>query len=137
MQAQTAHKDTDREHRIASHCRRSRRASKQRAKQAGSDRSEWCRQAHSGCLDVPPGNTLCLQEVLAVRKIFLALQLDDVQGQQLTEDRLRSSIEQAEATKFAMAESRIHSMRSRRQMTDSSTSRLAAPRPRSGLPGWL
>lgn len=86
---------------------------KTRATDAGISRSEWCRKAILGCVDLPLGNRLILEEVMALRKILLALKLDGIHGLALSEDRLRFLIEQAENTKAAMAESRIHSMRSK------------------------
>ena len=86
---------------------------KSRATEAGISRSEWCRKAILGYLDLPLGNRLILEEVMSLRKIVLALKLDEVHGLALSEERLRFLIEQAETTKAAMAESRIHSMRSK------------------------
>lgn len=83
-----------------------------RAEAAGITKSEWCRRAILGSLDVSPGTRLVLQEVLALRKIFLALQLDKMQGEPPSEDRLRFLVDQAESTKRAMAETRVVAMRS-------------------------
>ncbi len=88
-------------------------AIKARANEAGISKSEWCRKAILGYLDLPLGNRLLLEELMALRKIILALELDQSHGVPLTEDRLRFLIEQAETTKCAMAESRIHSIRSK------------------------
>lgn len=86
---------------------------KARAKTEGITKSEWCRQALLSCLEVPSASRLVLQEILALRKVFLVLKLDEIHSHSLTEDRLRFLIEQAETTKAAMAESRIQSMRSK------------------------
>src|SRR5947209_2086051 len=83
---------------------------KARATEAGISRSEWCRKAILGCLDLPLGNRLIMEELMALRKVLLALKLDETHGLPLSEDRLRFLIEQAETTKAAMAQSRIHSM---------------------------
>lgn len=86
---------------------------KARAAEAGISRSEWCRKAILGCLDMPLGDRLILEELMALRKIILALKVDDAHALPLSEDRLRFLIEQAETTKAAMAQSRIHSIRSK------------------------
>jgi hypothetical protein len=66
-------------------------------------------------LDTSLDTRLVLSETLALRKIVLALHLDLSQGQAVTEQRIRSVVENAEATKFAMAESRIHAFRSQKK----------------------
>ena len=86
-----------------------------RAEEAGISLSEWCRQLLLDGLAVSPETRLILSEVLAVRKVFLALMLDLIQGQKPNEPRIREVVDQAEATKFAMAESRIHKFRSQKQ----------------------
>ncbi len=80
------------------------------AKQAGLTVSEWARQTHLDALEVPPWSHVLLREIMALRKIVIAVQLDNVQGQTPTENRLRSIIENAESTKHAMADSRLHSI---------------------------
>jgi hypothetical protein len=84
----------------------------ERAKQASQSSSQWGRQAILDCLQMSAGTRVVLQELMALRKTYLALKLDEIHAQPLTEDRLRLLLEQAEATKAAMAENRIHSMRS-------------------------
>jgi hypothetical protein len=84
----------------------------QRAQQAGLSLSEWCRQALLRALDVSPETRLLLSELLAIRKVFLALHVEALQGQPLNEQRVRQAVENAEATKHAMADSRIHAFRS-------------------------
>jgi hypothetical protein len=84
----------------------------ERARQAGQTSSEWGRQTILQALDASLDTRLILAETLALRKIVLALQLDLLQGQAVSEQRLRSIIENAESTKFAMTESRIHAARS-------------------------
>ena len=86
-----------------------------RAEEAGISLSEWCRQLLLDGLAVSPETRLVLSEVLALRKVFLALMLDLIQGQKPTEPRVREVVEQAEATKFAMAENRIHTFRSQKR----------------------
>ncbi len=80
------------------------------AKQAGLTVSEWARQTHMDAVEVPPWSHVLLCEIMALRKIVIAIQLDNVQGQTPTENRLRSLIENAESTKHAMADSRLHSI---------------------------
>jgi predicted DNA-binding protein len=84
----------------------------ERARQTGQTASEWGRQTILQSLDASLDTRLILAETLALRKIVLALQLDLLQGQAVTEQRLRSIIENAESTKFVMTENRIHSARS-------------------------
>ena len=77
------------------------------AQQAGLTVSEWSRQTHLNALDVPPWSHVMLREIMALRKIFIALQLDVCQGQSLTENRLRAIVESAETTKHSMADARL------------------------------
>ena len=77
------------------------------ADKAGLTKSEWCRQAILRSLDVPPDAKLVLAELMSLRRIVLGLFVDSIQGQKLTEDRLRSLVEQAEAAKQVMADNRI------------------------------
>jgi hypothetical protein len=83
----------------------------ERARQTGQTSSEWGRQTILQALDASLDTRLILAETLALRKIVLALQLDLLQGQAVNEQRLRSIVENAESTKFAMTESRIHASR--------------------------
>jgi hypothetical protein len=83
-----------------------------RAEEAGLSLSECCRQLLVSSLSVTAETRLLLSEVLAIRKVFLALLIDQIQGQKPTEQRIRQVVEQAEATKLAMTDSRIHSFRS-------------------------
>jgi hypothetical protein len=88
-------------------------ALEKRAEEAGISLSEWCRQLLLDGILVSTETRLILSEVLSVRKVFLALMLDLIQGQQPTESRIREVVDNAEATKFAMAENRIHVFRSK------------------------
>lgn len=81
---------------------------KERAESAGLTKSEWCRQAILGALETPLDAQLVLAEIMALRKIILALHLDSIHGEKLTEQRLRMLVEQAETSKHAMADARIH-----------------------------
>ena len=53
--------------------------------------------------------------MLALRRVFLALQVDLLQGRELTEERIRAAMEEADRTKFEMAEKRISAFRDRGQ----------------------
>lgn len=81
------------------------------AGEAGLTVSEWARQTHLDALEVPPWSHVLMREVMALRKIVIAIQLDTLQGQPPTESRLRAIVENAESTKQEMAESRFHSIR--------------------------
>ena len=85
-----------------------------RAEENGLSLSEWCRQLLVSGLAVTPETRLILSELLAVRKVFLALLIDLAQGQKPTEQRIREAVENGEATKFAMTENRIHAFRSQK-----------------------
>lgn len=87
---------------------------RQRAQEAGLRPSEWCRQLLVSGLAATPETRLILSEVLAVRKVFLALLIDLAQGQNPSELRIREVVENGEATKLAMAENRIHAFRSQK-----------------------
>jgi hypothetical protein len=86
----------------------------ERAQQAGLSLSEWCRQALLQALQVSPETRLILSELLAVRKVFLALDMDALRGQPASEEQIRRAVESAEATKFSMADNRIQAFRSQR-----------------------
>jgi hypothetical protein len=77
------------------------------ADRAGLTVSEWSRQTHLEALLVPPWSHVLLREIMALRKIVIALQLDLCTGQKLTENRIRGIVENAEATKQSMADSRF------------------------------
>jgi hypothetical protein len=81
------------------------------AGQMGLSLSEWCRRALLQALDISPETRLMLSELLGVRKVFLALCVDVLQGQSLSEQRVRQAVESAEATKYAMADNRIQAFR--------------------------
>lgn len=80
---------------------------KQQAKDAGLRPSEWCRQALLGAIACAPDTRLLLSEFLAVRRVFLALALDHANGRNITASRLDEIANDAEATKFAMADRRV------------------------------
>ena len=70
--------------------------------------SEWSRQALAHALDASRDTRLLLAELLALRKIFILLQVDSYEEKRLTAERLRHVVELAETTKFSMAENRIY-----------------------------
>ena len=83
----------------------------QRAEEACLSLSEWCRQLLLAGIAISPETRLILSELLALRKVFLALKVDRIHGQELTESRIKEVVDQTEATKFAMAERRIYEFR--------------------------
>lgn len=85
---------------------------KQRAAALGLTRSEWCRQALLQALDVTSDTRILLSELSALRALVLALQLEGLRGNQLSDEQLKQLIEQSEREKFAMADKRIHKYRS-------------------------
>jgi hypothetical protein len=80
---------------------------KEHARLEGLTVSEWCRNAHLAALDLPPWGRVILSEILALRRILLGLNLELVHGSTVTEQRLRAIVEDAEATKGAMADTRL------------------------------
>lgn len=83
-----------------------------RAQEQGLTASEWLRQITLQVLEFPSAARLLLAEVMSLRKIVLALHADLLQGHRPTEQRVREAIEQAESTKFAIADNRILAFRS-------------------------
>lgn len=96
-----------------------RRALEARADEAHLSLSEWCRQALLASVSTSPETRLVLSEVLALRRVFLALQVDLLQGRELTEERIRAAMEEADRTKFEMAEKRISAFRDQGRKTPS------------------
>lgn len=86
---------------------------KERADAAGLTVSEWARQTHLEALSVSPETRLILSELLGLRRMFLALQVDAVHGHEVTPERLRTVMDEAEKTKFEMADKRISALRDR------------------------
>jgi hypothetical protein len=84
---------------------------KEAADLAGLTVSEWSRKTHLDALEVPPWGRVLLNEVMALRKVVLALHLDVCHAQLPTEQRLRAIVENAENTKQAMAETRLQVLR--------------------------
>jgi hypothetical protein len=88
---------------------------KELARKSGMTKSEWCRRAILLALDASPETRLILSEVLAFRRVFMALQLDAVQGVPCTETRLKQVFEEAEGKKFALADGRIVALKTEQQ----------------------
>ncbi|HEX7362242.1 MAG TPA: hypothetical protein VF283_17260 [Bryobacteraceae bacterium] len=84
---------------------------RERADQAGLTKSEWCRQVVLEALETGPETRLLLAELMALRKIFLTLHKEAVEGGELSAQRVKAVVEDAEATKHAMADQRIHGFR--------------------------
>jgi len=87
---------------------------KEAADRAGLTVSEWSRQTHLDALEIPPWGRVLLNEVMALRKVVIALHLDVCHAQSPTEQRLGTIVENAENTKQAMAEKRLHELRNGR-----------------------
>ena len=85
----------------------------QRAEETHLSLSEWCRQALLGCIETSPDTRLILSELLGLRRMFLALQVEAVHGHAVTPERLRAVMDEAERTKFEMADKRISALRDR------------------------
>lgn len=83
------------------------------ARASGLTISEWARQTHLKALGAGSDSRLILAELLGLRRMFLALQVDVVQGQELTPERLRAVMDEAERTKFEMADKRLSASRER------------------------
>jgi hypothetical protein len=84
---------------------------KECAEASGLTVSEWARQTHLKALSTAPETRLILSELLGLRRIFLALQVEFVEGREVTPERLRAAMEEAEQTKFEMADKRISAFR--------------------------
>ncbi|MGA8025571.1 MAG: hypothetical protein WB992_00380 [Bryobacteraceae bacterium] len=84
---------------------------KQRAKAEGVTLSEWSRQVLLEAVCGSQEIRLLLSELLALRMIVLRLHLDLIEGDQPTKERVKEILERADATKHALAEQRIQSVR--------------------------
>jgi Mobilization protein NikA len=84
----------------------------QRADEAGLTLSEWARQVLLEAVRSSQETRLLLSELLALRMIVLRLQLDLIDGEQPTKERLKEILERADATKHALAEQRIQGFKS-------------------------
>ena len=78
------------------------------ANNAGLTVSEWSRQTHLEALQCPPWSEVLLREIMALRRIVVALQLDSCQGHALTRQRLQAIVDSAETDKAAMAAARLN-----------------------------
>jgi len=88
---------------------------KEAAAAAGLTKSEWCRQVLLQAVHSCPETRLVLAELCALRVIFLRLHLDLIDGQEPSKDRLNELLGQADATKYSLADKRIHAFRSEPQ----------------------
>lgn len=84
----------------------------ERAEHAGLTLSEWARQVLLEAVGSSQETRLLLAELLALRMIVLRFNLDLIEGDQPTKERVKEILERADATKYALAEQRIQSIRS-------------------------
>lgn len=91
---------------------------KERADKAGLTKSEWCRLIILNALEIDLGTRILLGEVLAVRKIVLALQIDLLQDREPTEERIRTVIEQADLSKASLVDQRVQAFLSQAEETN-------------------
>lgn len=87
----------------------------EQSRQSGLTKSEWCRRVILQALETSPESRLLLSELLALRRILMALQLDGIHGLPLTELRLQQVVDEAESKKFALADSRILALKTEQQ----------------------
>lgn len=87
---------------------------KEAAERAALTVSEWCRQTHLQALEMPRGERILLEEIMALRRIILMFQKHTSEAIPLNEDRFRFVVEDAEAHKNEMAEKRINDKEARR-----------------------
>lgn len=80
---------------------------KQHAKQAGLRPSEWCRRALVSAAGCAAETRLILGELMALRKVFLTIHTEILQDHEPDAHRLKAIVDEAEATKYAMADQRI------------------------------
>lgn len=80
---------------------------KERAAEAGLTKSEWCRRVLLQALNAGPETRLLLTELMALRKIFLTIHTEVLQDHEPDASRLKAIVDDAEATKYAMADQRI------------------------------
>jgi hypothetical protein len=84
---------------------------KERARELGVSKSEWCRRTLLNALNAASETKLIMAELAAMRALFLTLHMDAVTGADLSADRLRMMVEQADREKYALAEKRIQTFR--------------------------
>ena len=78
-----------------------------RAAQEGLTISEWSRRVLLGSLNASSDTRLVLSELLSIRRLFLTIHVDVLQGHDLTDERFKTLIDKAEKEKFAIADNRI------------------------------
>ncbi|MGI9072265.1 MAG: plasmid mobilization protein [Bryobacteraceae bacterium] len=85
---------------------------RERAEDCGLTTSEWCRQVILKALDAPPETRIVVAEFMALRALLLTLHTDVLQGRDVTKERIAAALEQGDAKKYAMADSRLQQYRS-------------------------
>ena len=91
----------------AKHTADEERRIKNAAEKAALTVSEWSRLAHLEALDAPSWSQVILREVMALRRIIVAIQLDACQGHSQSQQRLQAIVDSADANKAAMASARL------------------------------
>ena len=99
---------------------------KQRANADGVTLSEWSRQVLLEAVCGSQQIRLLLSELLALRMIVLRLHLDLIEGDQPTKERVKEILERADATKHALAEQRIQSVRVKAAFTTNADTAVEA-----------
>ncbi len=84
---------------------------RERADECGLTKSEWCRQVILKALEAPPETRIVVAEFMALRAFLLTLHTDLLQGREVTRERIAAALEQGDAKKYAMADSRIQQYR--------------------------
>ena len=84
---------------------------RERAEECGLTKSEWCRQVILKALAAPPEARIVVAEFMALRTVLLMLHTDILQGRNVTSERIAAALEQGDARKFAMADSRMQQYR--------------------------
>ena len=87
-----------------------------RAEAAGLSVSEWGRQAVLDALDCPPWARLALAEFLALRSVVVDLQRDLIEGASPSTERVKAILDVAEARKFALADGRLATLRTTKEV---------------------
>lgn len=80
---------------------------RRRAAGTGLTKSTWCREVVLQALDAPAEVRIVLGELMALRKIFLTIHSQILQGCEPNAQMLKTIVDEAEATKYAMADQRI------------------------------
>ncbi len=78
--------------------------------------SEWGRRTLLAALDCPPWARLMLGEFLALRSVVVDLQRDLMQSVIPSNERLKAILEVADKRKFAMADGRLATLRTTKEV---------------------